>query len=71
MCARYRIPETDFPRTPTSEGAAIRAERDASDIIRMPREGPLVRARYRIPETDGPVGTPTSEGAAIRAERDA
>ena len=71
-CAVSGIPEPDgIVRTPTSEGAAIRAERDAKDITRMPGECVFVCTRIGIPEPDGIVGTPTSEGAAIRAERDA
>ena len=59
--ARIRIPQADgvVPKPPTtSEGAAIRTERHASDIVSMPSEGAYGCARHRIPQTDGLIITP-------------
>ena len=56
--------------TPTSESASIEAERDASDIQRMPCECVLVCARDGIPETDL-FTTSTGQRTTIRAECDA
>ena len=71
-CTRGGIPQTDgLVITPTCERPSIRAERDATDIIRMLREGLLGRARGGIPQSDGRVPTPTCERPSIRTERDA
>ena len=70
--SRGNIPQTDrtvIPTSSTGEGAAIRAERKARNIVRMPGEGVACLARGNIPQPDGVVPTPTGEGGAIRTER--
>ena len=65
------IPQADgIVLTPTSKGGAIRTERNAPDIFRMPNEGGEYFTGDSIPQMDG-LPTPTGEGGTIRTENNA